>query len=232
MLPKPFLLSVVILIQKNQVIPAGAIHELRERLLALKIQVTFINFLIEPGNPISLSKAINQLLPRFTKTCNYLAITNVFPDLENEKFDELVQFHLQHQNQFVYYTDHEALTSLSEKRYWLGMKSYLWWETGGFCPFLGFPDNLFSEIVERSISKGLIRSDFKLGIEHSKYFSIYAEEPVKLIQRDEEYFNHIYAYQNYLQPKKPDFIVIGAQKSSSTSIIHTLAAILRSLPQQ
>ena len=87
---QPFLLTIAILKHKNNAISKEAIQELKERLLALRIHVTFINYSTESDNLICLSKAINQLLPQLTRTCNFLAFTNVFPDLEDEEFNDLV----------------------------------------------------------------------------------------------------------------------------------------------
>jgi len=171
---------------------------------------------------LNLFKGINDSIAKYIKNSKAIAVTNIFPDLREDVLEPLCTYHTDQKDHYLYITEFFYKFFLKESFFWLSFNSSHWETIGGFNTLFKFPFNHTHEFIERCEHHGLTQGDLNLRIKKPLYNKLYQNKPEELIKQDQAYLEHTYTSQNYLHHKEPDFLIIGAQKSCSTTLRHSL----------
>jgi len=214
---KPYLLSII-------VVSSGArnkeIQDLKAQLKDQKIAIVLYDY--NQNDIRKNGERLNEFLRKECLLANCVAITNVFPNPKTFDFKAILEKHFGQANQYICELSNEPWQSREEKRVWVSMRAYLWVELGGVCSILSHPNNVYADIIARARFREIPRLNFNINLDRKERVSALVDIRANLIVEDEKKLEDILPYQNYLKLKSPDFLVIGVQKSSSSSIISSL----------
>jgi len=164
-----------------------------------------------------LNTLINDEILELSKQSKYLLFCDHVPDLNEWKLKTWLQKDKIPSNKVFFST---SKSKSSTQCNLLFAATDTWKKIGGFSPYHFLPQTTYQDFLSRAklLEIFVIEKEIKGS---NKQQSAYFEKPYSsLISKEIEFkFYNSPHYQNHLIKKKPDFVVIGAQKCGSSSII-------------
>lgn len=214
-------LTIIFITSQPASVPKEAYHSFSQNLSHLNIQLVVAS--INKENPdYRLSAHLNYTLKKTFLGSKLVAITNLHPNIKIKKLEKLLNTLKNNPKKIVYNADFEKQISLKNQAYFIAFKSQIWEDVGGFCFYLQHPSNIFNEFIERAHSYNVLRMPFPILDLNNRFDHIPSKPNPELIRQDDYFLQRLFNSCNYLHKKSPDFLIIGAQKSSSTTLINAL----------
>lgn len=162
----------------------------------------------------------NFMFSQFARENDLIGFTNQPSKPILGLITSLIKLHQNNPKSFYLSQSHENQMILSDPGFLLSMSRNQWFDTAGFSPFLRLWSNKLNNWAERAFFKGYDRiKDNSLNLHSQDKVNSSPKLIHEFLKNDEFYFQNSVPQQNFINYKKPDFLIIGAQKSSTTSIV-------------
>lgn len=168
--------------------------------------------------------AFNLALKQLGQRAALIVLCQGIEDISPREMSTLLRQHQDHPKAISLVRDHDPFLLPGPARFWAAAPLSTWERVGGLCPWLRHPRNLTSDLRQRILHQRLPliqRPELFRSLSQSTLHDPWSDEALAF---DARHYQRIHPFQNYLKGKAPDFVVVGALKAGSTSLMHMLSS--------